>query len=233
MKIYFRACEKPQTVSGVARWQGENKTDIVKKCWLSMQPTITEDDETILFNDNMLQETVDFLSNSTKSKVTVIDIPEHKVEDRLHTFQLLKYFKMFINESDEEEIHYLVEDDYLHVSYGIGLIKEMFNHWNGFIVPYDYPDRYRFDEVSSKVLIGPSCHWRTVSSGTYTFAGKTKIFKKHFDIMDDKKPHNPTVEMFKKTPCISPLPGVASHLTPTHMTPLVNWVSIWDGLDVS
>ena len=146
MKIYYRACEKMHTVSGVARWHGENKIDIVKKCWLSMQPTITENDETILFNDNMSQETVDFLLNSTKSKTQVINIPEHKVEDRLHTYQLVKHFGRFISDcNDDNEIHYLVEDDYLHTVYGIGLMKEMFEHWYfhiGLLVSLNPPSAY-------------------------------------------------------------------------------------------
>jgi hypothetical protein len=39
-------------------------------------------------------------------------------------------------------------------------------------------------------------------------------------------------EVYKKIPCINPLPGVASHLTDRHGTPLVDWPQIWNNIDV-
>ena len=39
-------------------------------------------------------------------------------------------------------------------------------------------------------------------------------------------------EIYKTVPCINPLPGVASHMTDRHHTPLVNWDKIWESVDV-
>jgi hypothetical protein len=232
MKIYFRACEKIPTVSEVPRWNSEDKLDILKKCYLSMQPTIDENDIIYLFNDNLSKNTVEYLIAHTKATVEVIDIPEHKITDRLHTHKLIENVARIVNDSDEDEIHYLVEDDYLHLPSAINVLKEVFKVWDGYAITYDYPDRYSMENFNCELLLGPTCHWRTNPSATYTFAGKTTAMKIALPIMQGTAPHNPTIEMFKELACVSPVPGLSTHLTKYHMTPLQDWKSVWDDIKI-
>jgi hypothetical protein len=44
MIIYFRACEKQDTIHYVTRFNNFNKTIILKKCWLSIQKSIKNTD---------------------------------------------------------------------------------------------------------------------------------------------------------------------------------------------
>ena len=44
MIIYFRACEKQDTIPYVIRFNNFNKTIILKKCWLSIQKSIKNTD---------------------------------------------------------------------------------------------------------------------------------------------------------------------------------------------
>ena len=80
------------------------------------------------------------------------------------------------------------------------------------------------------LMVGPSCHWRTNPSGTYTLMAQTRTWKAAMPIIREHAPHNFTEEAFKSFPCISPIPGVASHLTKFHMTPIVDWRAIWQNL---
>jgi|SRR5210317_732095 hypothetical protein len=231
MKIYFRCCEKQQSVSGVQRWSEIPKNVMIKKCWKSIYDGIDANDEVFILHDEVSEDTLSFIEKYSYDNTTFLEVPKHEIQDRLHTFKMLEFLKTQLQSSNPDDIHYIVEDDYLHTPDAISSMKEIFKKWEHFVTTYDYPDRYTMDRNPCYLMVGSDRHWRTNPSGTYTFAAKTKTWLDSWDIIMEHAPHNPTIKMFEKHSCISPVPGTSSHLTPHHMSPIVDWDSLWNSVD--
>jgi len=106
-----------------------------------------------------------------------------------------------------------------------------------FIHPADYPDRYHANHRQfSLIFLTKYNHWRQISSTTFTFLGEVKSLKKYRKPLwesakgaqDDYLSHHllSHVLFLGRGLCVSPIPGLATHLTEGVMTPLVDW----DGL---
>ena len=233
MIIYFRACEKQSTISYVTRFNNFNKTIILKKCWLSIQKSIKKTDTIFLIEDNLSEDTLSWLLQNSVIDVTVINVPEHTWDYHQHTVTLIETLKEYVVKYPEQ-LHYIVEDDYLHVANALTVLEDTLNDWAGFAVPYDYPDRYT-DPKPSRVLIGKDRHWRSIDSSTMTVLAKGKVWAAVMEALELAAPtSNDKVfeQLYQHIPCINPLPGLASHLTDKHGTPLVDWVNIWENINV-
>lgn len=233
MIIYFRACEKQDTISYVTRFNNFSKTTILKKCWLSIQKSIKKTDTLLLIQDNLSEDTLTWLLKHSSIPVNVVSVPQHEWDYHQHTVTLIETLKEN-SVKYPEELHYIVEDDYLHVNNALIVLQDTLKDWQGFAVPYDYPDRYT-NPKQSRILIGIDRHWRTIDSSTMTVLAKGKIWLSVINALEVAAPtSNDKVfeEIYKHIACINPLPGVASHLTDRHHTPLVDWVSIWESIDV-
>ena len=237
MIIYFRCTSKEETVSGVERWSDCHKDEIVLKCWVSLQiAALPGKDSFIVLHDELNVGALEFMKESQTCATKYIEIEPHDIQDRAHTFKLLDILEEKVNERInnglEEEIHYIVEDDYLHTRESLNTCRQVFDDkmWEHFVIPYDYPDRYTMDKLACGLMVGSACHWRTNPSATYTLMAQAKTWKEAIPIMRKHAPHNFTEEAFQLYPCISPVPGVATHLTKYHMTPIVDWRSLWSQL---
>lgn len=127
-----------------------------------------------------------------------------------------------IKNLDDEEIVYLIEDDYLHdnnkniiniISEGITLAD--------YVTLYDHPDKYTSmynDGEVSKIIKSNSIHWKHTQSTTMSFITTAKHIKQDFDIFKKhtEEDHPNDHEIFCDIKCkgktlISPIPGVACH----------------------
>jgi hypothetical protein len=233
MLVYFRACEKQGTISYVTRFNNFDKTIILKKCWLSIQKSITNQDTLILIEDGLSESTLEWLFANSSVPIQAISVPEHSWEYHQHTVVLVDTLKRFA-EQYPNDLHYIVEDDYLHTPDALQVLRDNLFNWNGFAVPYDYPDRYS-DPKPSQVFVGKDRHWRTIDSSTMTVLAKGHVWSTVMPLLEQAAPtSNDKVfeTLYKQIPCINPLPGVASHLTDRHHTPLVDWVKIWNEINV-
>lgn len=230
MIIYFRACEKQETISYVTRFNNENKTEILRNCWSALNSSINDSDTVILVEDNVSEETLEYITSTSKAKETiVVSVPEHNWEVHQHTVDLIKTLEEYANKYPDE-LHYIVEDDYLHIPGAVRLLQANLENWQGFAVSYDYPDRY-VDIVDCKVILGLDRHWRTINSSTMTVIAKGKVWLQH---IEDLKAAAPTSndkvfeQLYKNTPCISPLPSLSAHLTDRHLSPFIDWNKLWN-----
>ena len=114
-----------------------------------------------------------------------------------------------LTKDQEDEVHYIVEDDYLHTRESLNTCRQVFDEkmWEHFVVPYDYPDRYTMDKQACGLMVGSACHWRTNPSATYTLMAQAKTWKEAMPIMRKHAPHNFTEEAFQSYPCISQFQG--------------------------
>ncbi len=115
--------------------------------------------------------------------------------------------------------------------------KRSLNRMPLIIHPPDYPDRY-FDRqrYRSYLFLSQYCHWRQISNTTFTFLAEVSTLDqfKH-QLLHSASGANDVYlsksvfarERFTgKALCVSPIPGVATHMHEEVMTPFVDWESI-------
>ena len=245
MIIFWRVCDyHERTGGGAVRWNGHKKKEIIKTCWNSLQQSIDEYDEIIVVADRTSDELLQWLeSNSKTEKFEVKNIDcgvsaEKHPYPKLHPIQVIDVIDLYsiIFErcpNPSEELIYLCEDDYLHIPNALDYIKEIYDAgWKGFVIPYDYPDRYTLDrERKTELMLGPRCHWRTVPSSTLTLCAPSNLF--HAFRMDLERAavfadDGWTWKVYQQVPAICPIPGISTHLTEGLMTPFVNWEKEWE-----
>lgn len=234
MIIYFRACEKQETISYVTRYNNTPKTTMIKKCWASLQFSVTNEDTVVIIHDNVSDDTIAWLKNNCNTNnIELVSVPEHEWSYHEHTVTLINTLEEWCN-NYPDELHYIVEDDYLHVPNAIRVLEHTFKDSNYFILSYDYIDRYTKPEACV-VLLGPDRHWRTVTSSTMTVMAKGKTWLDHIVELKAAAPtSNDQVfaDIYKITSCLSPIPSLSSHMTDRHQSPFVDWKAIWESIDV-
>lgn len=233
VNLYYRCCEKEPTISYVDRYKNFSKKTILRKSWASLVSQVTEHDKIIILHDEVSPKTLNWMeSKLTSGLVEFVQVPVHDFEYHQHTITLVEELEKRIQ--DNNETHFLVEDDYLFKSNALNTLRSLDGIYQGFFVPYDYPDRYR-EKILSQVILGPTCHWRTINSCTMTIGASAQLWKKVMPIIHKAAPtSNDKVfeEIFKTYACISPIPGVATHLTASHHTPYFNVDKRLEELDI-
>jgi hypothetical protein len=140
-------------------------------------------------------------------------------------------------EQNPNELLYVCEDDYLHTTQAIVSMKKLFElGYDGFYVPYDYPDRYTIDKDKIVQLVaGPYNHLRTVPSATLTIAAKGSTWLRYkYDVLragvfsDDSW----TWKAFAQTNAYCPVPGQATHLQNNCITPYIDWLAVYDNVNI-
>jgi hypothetical protein len=178
-----------------------------------------------------------FLNNKNVNKIS-----EFGGNDAQAFLNLLNY--IIIQNYNDEDIIYFVEDDYLHRKEWIDILLEAFEYINpDYCTLYDHPDKYpsqasylnMYDNFQSQILVTPSVHWRTIPSTTNTYACKFKTLKKHFDI------HIKYCDLIEKwtkdfpkflhlwdegSNLISSIPGYSCHVETTMLSPIFNWENL-------
>ena len=255
MIIFFRSCEANLSPGSLAndsankpRWNGKYKSEILRKCYKSIQSGVESTDTIIIVNDRTTSDTLAWMQANTIAKVVVHDIPpldetrkNHKYPTYhpIHPNSCVDLMELVVKicEDNPNELIYLCEDDYLHVPNALLAMKELFKTgYNGFYVPYDYPDRYTID-VSRicELHAGPFGHLRTVPSATLTFAAPaaTLLFFKYELLRagvfaDDSW----TWKAFRLTSCLAPVPGHSTHLQENCITPYIDWEVIYNSVEI-
>lgn len=142
---------------------------------------------------------------------------------------------------NDEDIIYIVEDDYLHKPGWENIMKEAFETYDvDYVTLYDHPDKYflpMYENLQSKVLYTKSSHWRTTPSTCNTYAGKWKTFKKHWidfhikfclpEFTHEGYDHTKFVRLWEKgSNLISSIPGYSTHCENQFLSPLTDWSEI-------
>jgi len=103
--------------------------------------------------------------------------------------------------------------------------------------PADYPDRYKADHRTlSWLFLTKHNHWRQIANTTFTILAQGKTFQRYrTDLLksskgaDDDYLSHRVMERFPyrgRALCLSPIPGIASHMHAATMTPLVDWEAV-------
>lgn len=153
-------------------------------------------------------------------------------------FEKSKYFKKL---TDENEIIYFVENDYIHLSNSKKILLDAFSLRIDYVSLYDHPDLYNnvnnlkeftqsLDNSYRKVFLGKYSHWATSPSTTLTFAVKKKtlyedyIFFKKGCKRDIPRDHKIFTQLTNRGRIlVTPIPSMATHTETNYLAPLINW----------
>lgn len=150
-------------------------------------------------------------------------------------------------QSNDDEIIYFLENDYLHKPNADKILLEGFNTGANYVALYDHPDKYMDGanpEVEgggelTRVLLTESCHWKLTNSTTMTFAAKVKTLREDEEILRlfTQGSYPRDFEMFlalrdKGKALITPIPGYATHGETAWLSPLTNWNDICNNTNI-
>lgn len=250
LNIIFRACETNISSGSIGdesviapRYKNYYKLDILRKCWLSIQSGLDEKDTIIVAADRVTPETLRWMSEhcaaGTFEVFNIQPEPPHPYPKyhpiSVGSFTHLAELIVETAERHPTDILYHVEDDYLHLPQAIPAMKAFFqNNYNGFYVPYDYPDRYSIDTSRScEVHLTNIGHVRTVPSCTLTMAALGDTWDRYrIDVLragvfcEDSW----TWKVAKQSGIICPIPGHSTHFQNHCITPGIDWDIVWANL---
>ena len=86
-----------------------------------------------------------------------------------------------------------------------------------------------------ELLLNQYSHWRTIPSCTGCTSALGRTWQQHIKLFKQNAIYNSdsfTWEMYAKSGCLAPVPGMASHLTEGCLTPRVNWAEIYDSISI-
>jgi GT2 family glycosyltransferase len=126
----------------------------------------------------------------------------------------------------DDEIVYLVEDDYLHLPDAEQILIEGVERAD-YVSLYDHPDKYmspgpnplvRDGGEASKVILTRSTHWKYTNSTTMTFAAKAGTLKQDYNLLKQHCEYDIPLDfrMFthllqRGRKLITPIPGRSTH----------------------
>jgi hypothetical protein len=106
-----------------------------------------------------------------------------------------------------------------------------------FIHPPDYPDRYLSEKRRFSLLfLSSKCHWRQVGNSTFTLLAQAGTLRRYRGAIERASHGAKDGYLSRKLYgnlwfagrgiCLSPVPGLATHMHETTMTPLVDWAAV-------
>jgi hypothetical protein len=250
--VIFRTCDAVTAVRG-SRPFGLDKRSIIKTCFFSLFESVKPFPHTIhILGDRLSPEILAFfkrfadknpgisISNNRygndesiqRSLSLAVSFPDDEwvyfcEDDYLHMPQAFLWIDELIQNRSEV----------LRWQPGRRLMRFFFHEIHRkplFIHPADYPDRYDARRRQFGLLfLTKYNHWRQISDTTFTFLAEVKSLKayeRHIrksadGARDDYLSRHLYGHVFFRGRglCLSPIPGLATHMTEGVMTPLVDW----------
>ena len=153
------------------------------------------------------------------------------------------YSSIILAKDENFDIMYFVEDDYIHKENAVLEMLFSYEKFSSlfrkeiFLLPADYPYLYTKPQ-STTVLLGHEKHWRHVDESLVTFMTSRKIILNNIEAFMQMATkwedpwEKPLHELYKKTPCFSPIPSLSIHCSNINsvygLPPSLDWKEIWD-----
>jgi len=194
-----------------------------RKCFKSLVDNVSENDNVIVLFDGEQGILSDYIKTFKNISFINIDV-------RSNVKSLLACYDL-INTLPEDSVYFL-EDDYLHTSNSLNVLKEGIEKFK-LVTLYDHNDRYTGnDDITSGkdfIQITKSCHWRTAESTTCTWACSKDILKKIVEIAKQYKLEDRALFRYLYTMNIrlwTPIIGKSTHVCDGYMSPFTDWKTI-------
>lgn len=196
--------------------------------------------EIFVFADNIDFNTYEYL----RSIVSFAD--DHLIITYLGNSKSFIYVAQFAldNFSNEDEIIYFAEDDYLYTENAANILIEGITQIGAdYVTGYDHPDKYvnrskggdnpELDDDGEKttVYLSKLSHWKITNSTTMTFATKLRTLREDFSIMvahcQGSTPSDYAMfVMLRKErgrKICSSIPGCSTHCESAYLAPFIDW----------
>jgi hypothetical protein len=236
MKIVYRICDIVNSLhrgldgSDNPRPNGMSKTEVIKICARSLKDSVKNiDHKFYLIGDRVSKELWDFLINELNPFFS-----ENSSEPLGGLGSLAKCGEIATSFNDNDLV-YMVEDDYLHDADSFSRIIDFVDFAKQFNVPWfvhptDYPDQYR-NPKRSYIFQTNTGYWREVSSTTFTMLFLAKNLKQFYSNFRESLIGVGDDGIFSKifmdkAICLSPLPGIATHLHTGTYSNYIDWNKI-------
>ncbi len=232
IEVFLRQCyySKLQELSDRTRPKWFNKIKVFENFKNTLNPNLVN--YTIIYDE--FYGSIDKTFLGLEKNVEVINCGS-ECDSFLRTLEIIQSRNF-----DDDQIIYLLEDDYLHKPNWCDMILE------GFALNPSYLTLYDFDFFIAKgylceIFTTPSSHWRAVPATTQTFACKYKtliedleIHQKHSingvkeeDGFHFSKDYDKFWELQKQERyLISPMPGWSTHCDENHISPIIDWKQV-------
>jgi len=238
---------------------------VIKSCELAKEYFTDIDIKIIITDDKSNKQSLDRIDQvlqTSSLKTKLINLKENEFNDQIKTkdtegknisqnmiSNMRNLYKSIqIAETEETDLFYFLEDDYIHVREAITEMLFSYEKISSqlnqelFLCPADYP--YLYSSIDdSKIFFGNMRHWRSVNETLITFLTSKKMINKYLTelkLMSTVRHHPMELklhEIYKKEYCISPIPSLAMHATNINSTyglpPNFNWKKIWDENKIS
>ena len=153
-------------------------------------------------------------------------------------------FDIALKRFPEDQVVYLVEDDYLHLPGSPQVLLEGIRVAD-YVSLYDHKDKYlnaneggpnpfiEYGGELTRVIRTKSAHWKLTNSTTMTFATTVKVLREDQHIWDKhtqgRHPNDfpAFLELARKhRRTITPIPGYSTHCEPLFAAPGIDWASV-------
>ena len=206
-----------------------NKTQVFENFKNTLNPNLVN--YTIVYDEFYGSIDKTFLAKEKNVKIIKCGSECDSFLETLNTIQSQNF--------DDEQIIYLLEDDYIHRSGWCDIMLEGFNLKSDYLTLYDF-DRMS-QEYSCKIFTTPSSHWREVPVTTNTFACKYKTLIEDMKIHQKysingvkeqegfhfSRDYDKFWELHRqKRYLISPMPGWSTHCDKNAISPVIDWKKI-------
>lgn len=245
--IIFRTCDVVQSLHAVPRPFGLDKKTLLKICFLSLYESVRNHPHRIVvIGDRLTPETEAFFQR----------FPVEVLNRELNNDRSIDLSIDVAMACPDADWVYFCEDDYLHRPEAFDFISRFLADRTNilatgkgggpdlagrplFLHPPDYPDRYlaRYRRPSW-LFVSPDCHWRQIDSATFSFMAETSSLRKYEGVLRrsaigakdrflSRRLFGPRL-IGSPALCLSPMPGLSTHLHESVMTPLVDWNDLYE-----
>tara|TARA_B100000963_G_scaffold100156_1_gene86588 strand:+ start:5739 stop:6434 length:696 start_codon:yes stop_codon:yes gene_type:complete len=231
MKVYYRLSN--QSAGG-----HKNKlSHATKKHCLANTVSVFGKDNIVVVGDNLNHETVQMVNS--------IGVRLVQVSNGNGSGTFRDALDLALQENSNNDIIYLLEDDFLHRPEAKAIIEEGVGSYNGYVTGYDHPDKYidktlggnPFIESGGEVtrlIKTTSSHWKITNSTVMSFAATHNRLQTDKDLLykHSSKRITDSFALFlelsqeRGVPCISSVPGVSTHTEADWLSPLTDWNKI-------
>ena len=250
--VIFRTCDAVQALRG-SRPFGLDKRTLIKVCFLSLHEALRDFPYSLhILGDKLSEELTAFFERFSRRDqgITIHRGTWGNDESIRQSLSLALSFppKEWVYFCEDDYLHRpetfvwideLIQERsrVLRFEPGRWFMRLLFRSANEaplFIHPADYPDRYDPGKRQfSLVYVTRYNHWRQISSTTFTFLARADAVRRYQDAIrqssvgarDDYLSRHLYSHVFFRGRglCVSPIPGLATHMTDGVMTPLVDW----------
>ncbi len=197
----------------------------------------------ILDKSDLETKLIQIKDDELLDKIEKVDTEGNGISKNMISNMRNIYKSLEIVESEDADLFYILEDDYIHEKVAISEMlftyEKICSQLNKeiFICPADYPYLYSNIEKTS-VFLGNMRHWRQINETLITFLTSKKMLIKYMEKLKRMctKRHHPMEkqlhEIYEKEICISPIPSLSMHCANINsiygIPPNFDWKKIWE-----